>query len=80
MADSFKLASGHRIKILVGEPFLLIGKSPKKSRASWDSESGESSMTGISTRNLGCLSFLNLPISLGLLRGFSKVVERDVLA
>ena len=80
MADSFKLASGHNIKILMGEPFLLMGMSPKKSRASWDSESGESSMTGISTLNLGCLSFLNLPISLGLFRGFSKVAERDVLA
>lgn len=37
-------------------------------------------MTGISTRNLGCFSFLSLPTSLGLLRGFSKVVERQVLA
>lgn len=37
-------------------------------------------MTGISTRNLGCLSFLSLPASLRLLRGFSKVVEREVFA
>lgn len=80
MAASFNLASGHRTKILMGEPFLLMGMSPKISRASWARESGESSMTGISTLNLGCLSFLILPISLGLLRGFSKVVERDVLA
>lgn len=68
------------IKILIGEPFLLRAMSPNISRASLETESGESSMTGISTRNLGCLSFLILPISLGLLRGFSKVVERDVLA
>lgn len=37
-------------------------------------------MTGISTRYLGCLSFLSLPESLGLLRGFSRVVKRQVLA
>lgn len=37
-------------------------------------------MTGISTRNLGCLSFLSLLVNLGLLRGFSRVVERQVLA
>lgn len=37
-------------------------------------------MTGISTRNLGCFSFFSLPTSLGLLRGFSKVDERQVLA
>lgn len=35
---------------------------------------------GISTLNLGCFSFLSLPISLGLLRGFSKAVKREVLA
>lgn len=80
VAASFKLGLGHKIKILMGEPFLLMGMSPKISRASWESESGESSMTGISTLNLGCFSFLTLPISLGLLMGFSKVVERDVLA
>lgn len=48
--------------------------------ASAESESGESSMTGISTRNRGCLSFLSLPASFGLFRGFSKVAERQVLA
>lgn len=37
-------------------------------------------MTGISSRNLGCFSFLIFPTSFGLLRGFSKVVERQVLA
>lgn len=37
-------------------------------------------MTGISTRNLGCFCFLSFPASLGLLRGFCKVVERQVLA
>ena len=38
-------------------------------------------MTGISTRNFGCFCFLSLPVeSLGLLRGFSKVVEMQVLA
>lgn len=65
---------------MTGEPFLLMGKSWKTSDASWDSDAGESSMTGISTRNLGCFSFLSLPTSLGLLRGFSKVDERQVLA
>lgn len=68
------------MRILTGEPFLLVGMSPKTSKASWESEAGESSMTGISTRNLGCFCFLSLPVSLGLLRGFSKVVERQVLA
>jgi len=58
---------------LTGEPFLLMGKSWKTSDASWDSDAGESSMTGISTRNLGCFSFLSFPTSFGLLRGFSKV-------
>jgi hypothetical protein len=29
---------------------------------------------------LGCFSFFSLPISLVLLRGFSKAVESDVLA
>ena len=53
---------------------------PKTLRASWDSASGESSTTGISTLNLGCFNFLILPISLGLLRGFSKAFERDDLA
>lgn len=79
MAASFKLVLGHKIKILIGEPFLLMDMFPKISSASWESESGESSMIGISTLNLGCFSFLILPISLGLLMGFSKVVERDVL-
>lgn len=37
-------------------------------------------MTGISTRYLGCFSFLSLPASFGLFRGFSRVVERQVLA
>lgn len=37
-------------------------------------------MTGFSIWNLGCFSFLSLPTSLGLLRGFSKVVERQVFA
>lgn len=37
-------------------------------------------MTGISIRNLGCFSFLSFPTSLGLLRGFSKVVKRQVFA
>lgn len=47
-----------------------------------DRETGESSMTGISTLNLGCFCFFSLPasLSLGLFRGFSKVVERQVLA
>lgn len=71
---------GHRISIFTADPFLLMGMSPNKSRASWERKSGESSMTGISTRNLGCFSFLSLPASLGLLSGFSKVVERQVLA
>lgn len=37
-------------------------------------------MTGISTRNLGCFIFLIFPASFGLLRGFSKVDESEVLA
>ena len=37
-------------------------------------------MSGISTWNLGCFSFLSLPASLGLLSGFSKQVERHVFA
>lgn len=37
-------------------------------------------MTGISTRYLVCFSFLSLPASFGLFRGFSRVVERQVLA
>lgn len=57
-----------------------MGKSRKTSRTSCDSDAGESSTTGISSRNLGCFSFLSLPTSLGLLRGFSKVDERQVLA
>jgi hypothetical protein len=80
MAASFKLGLGQRSKILMAELFLLMDKSPNISRASLESESGESSMTGISTRNLGCFSFFSLPISLVLLRGFSKAVESDVLA
>lgn len=81
-AASFKLGLGQRIKILMGESFLLTGMSmsPKISRARLESESGESSMTGISTWNLGCFSFLSLPNSLGLLSGFSKAAEREVLA
>lgn len=71
---------GHIIRILTGEPFLLMGMSPKMSKASWESDSGESSITGISTWNLGCFCFLSFPASLGLLRGFSRVVERQVLA
>lgn len=66
--------------MLTGEPFLFMGRSPKTWRASWDRDSGESSATGISIRNLGCLSFLSLLVSLRLLRGFSKVVVRHVLA
>lgn len=81
-AASFKLGLGQRIKNLTIESFLLMGisMSPKISRASLESESGESLMTGISTRNLGCFSFLIFPNSLVLLSGFSKAVERDVLA
>lgn len=38
-------------------------------------------MSGISTWNLDCFSFLSLPAaSLGLLRGFSREEERHVLA
>lgn len=44
------------------------------------SDSGESSINGISTLNLGCFCFLILPVSLGLLSGFCKAVERLVLA
>ena len=79
-ADSAEVMSGHRTRMLTGEPFLLMGRSLKKWRASWDRDSGESSATGISIRNRGCLSFLSLLVSLRLLRGFSKVVVRHVLA
>lgn len=71
---------GHMIKMLTLDPFLLMGRSRNTWKASWDRDSGESSMTGISIRNLGCLSFLSLLVSLRLLRGFSNVVERQVLA
>lgn len=80
MAASVKEGFCHKITILTGKPFLLMGISPNTSRASWDSEVGESSTRGISTRNLGCFSFLSLPASLGLLIGFDRVVEREILA
>lgn len=67
-------------KILTDDPFLLSRRSPKTSKASWVNDSRESSISGISTRNLGCFCFLILPVSLGLLRGFRKAVERLVLA
>lgn len=35
---------------------------------------------GISILNLGCFSFLSLPINLGLLRGFSKALKRETFA
>ena len=66
--------------MLTGEPFLLMGSSPNTSKASRERDSGESSMTGISTLNLGCFIRLSLLVSLVLLRGFSRVVERQVLA
>ena len=62
------------------DPFLLIWRSLKTSKASWMRDSEESSITGISTLNLGCFCFLVLPMGLGLLRGFCKVVKRLVLA
>ncbi|PON61484.1 hypothetical protein PanWU01x14_146040 [Parasponia andersonii] len=68
------------IKMLTGDPFLLMGSSPNTSKANRERDSGESSMTGISTRNLGCLILLCLLVSLVLLTGFSRVVERHVLA
>lgn len=80
MAASVKVGFGHMSRILTAEPFLLIGISSNMARASCEREEGESSMTGISTRNLGCFIFLSLPASLGLLRGFCKVVNRHVLA
>ncbi|KAK4751608.1 hypothetical protein SAY87_005090 [Trapa incisa] len=72
--------SGHSNRNLTGGPFLLMDRSGKTLVASSESESIESSMIGISTRNLGCLSFLSLPDSFGLFRGFSRVAERQVLA
>ena len=67
--------------MLTGEPFLLIGNPLKTSKANWERDSGESSMTGISRRNLGCFVLLSLVVvSLVLLRGFSKVDERQALA
>lgn len=64
------------------EPFLVTGRSAKTSKASWVSESGESSITGISTRYLGWLSFLSFLVGrgIGLLRGFLRVVERESFA
>lgn len=50
------------------------------SKANWERDWGESSKTGISRRNRGCFSLLSLLVSLVLLRGFSKLVERQVLA
>ncbi|KAF4395904.1 hypothetical protein G4B88_028074 [Cannabis sativa] len=68
------------IKMFTGEPFLLNGISPNTSKDNRERDSGESSMTGISTRNLGCFTLLSLLVSLVLLRGFSSVLERHVLA
>lgn len=64
------------------EPFLVMGKSAKTSKASWVSELGESSTTGISTRNLGWVSFLSFLVGMGigLLRGFLRVEERESFA
>lgn len=60
----------------------MTGKFEKKLKASCVSESGDSSRTGISTRYLGCRCFFNFLVGreIGLLRGFCKVVERQVLA
>lgn len=81
IAASVKVEFGHMMRILTGGPFLLMGISPKTWRASLDSEDGESSTTGISTWNLGWLSFLStFTARKVLLRGFSKAAERQVLA
>lgn len=82
MARAMVVGLGQISKILADEldPFRLIPRSRKTSKASWIRDSGESSITGISTLNLGCFCFLILPVSLGLLRGFCNVVERLVLA
>lgn len=59
-----------------------MGKSKKTSQANFDSDSVDSWMTGISTRNLGCLFFLIfcLEIEIGLLRDLCNAEDRQVLA
>jgi hypothetical protein len=64
------------------ESFFLMLKSENTSKASWTTELGESSMTGISTRYRGCFCFFNFLLGKGtvLLRYLCKVAARQVLA
>lgn len=65
------------------EPFLEMGRLAKTSKASWVRESGESSsMTGISTRYLGWVSFLSFLVErgIGLLRGLFNVEDNESFA
>lgn len=57
-------------------------KSENTSKASWTTEFGESSMTGISTRYRGCFCFFNFLVEKGnvVLRDFCKEAVRQVLA
>lgn len=79
-ANLERVGFGQRIRIFTGAPLFWMGRSEKSWKPSWVSDSGESSTTGISTRSLGCFSFLSLPEILGLLRGFWRERERQVLA
>ena len=81
-ANSTIVGLGQRMSVDGFEPFLVMGRLAKTSKASWVSELGESSMTGISTRYRGWLSFLSFLVGMGigLLRGFFRVEERENFA
>lgn len=79
-ADSAKTAFDHIIKTLTLEDLRLMGRSWKSWMARLERDSGESSATGISSRNRGCLGFLSLVVRRRLLRGLERVAERQVLA